>query len=455
MQEVVGKIVESHLNIGLALGELFHLVVSSLPPVSLFQTSNNAVGGVLPTVQISTGTPAYSAAVAYSVRTTARYDPPILQLKQPSGPTKLYLGALYGPGAAPITDVTFRPKADGSGPEISIVVPRTSRPGYTLGSSSTATQASRKVRCKSASTERDGEVPKSSVLIYGATGHSGRLIAARARDLGIEAILAGRSAERLEPLGRQLGYRWLAFGLDQPLRIDAALSAATVVVNAAGPFSQTALPLVQACLRTGTHYLDIAGELPVFQRAERHNQQAERLGVMLMPGASFFITATDCLAAHVSRRCPEALYLRIATITIDVPSRGTVRSMIENIHGSVSIREAGALATMRVGRARRQFDFGEGPRWCSAVSAADVVTAWYTTGIRNIEAYASLTPLQASSYELTAMFAAPLRLPPVGHALKAITGLLPKGRRLALRPRRAIFWWRKLKIPGNKFEARD
>jgi hypothetical protein len=123
MQEVVGKIVESHLNIGLALGELFHLVVSSLPPVSLFQTSNNAVGGVLPTVQISTGTPAYGAAVAYSVRTTARYDPPILQLKQPSGPTKLYLGALYGPGAAPITDVTFRPKADGSGPEISIVVP--------------------------------------------------------------------------------------------------------------------------------------------------------------------------------------------------------------------------------------------------------------------------------------------------------------------------------------------
>ena len=270
-------------------------------------------------------------------------------------------------------------------------------------------------------------MPKSSVLIYGATGHSGRLIAARARDLGIEAILAGRSAERLDPLGRQFGYRWLAFGLDQPLRIDAALSEAAVVVNAAGPFAQTALPLVQACLRTGTHYLDIAGELPVFQRAERHHQQAERLGVMLMPGASFFITATDCLAAHVSRRCPQALYLRIATIALDAPSRGTARSMIENIHGSVSIREAGALATMQVGRARRQFDFGEGPRWCSAVTAADVFTAWYTTGIRNIEAYASLTPLQASGYELTAMFAAPLRLPPAGYALKAIAGLLPAG----------------------------
>jgi hypothetical protein len=123
VQEVVGKIVESHLNIGFALGELVQLVVSSLPPVSLFQTSNNAPGGVLPTVQISAGTPAYSAAVAYGVRTTTRYDQPTLQLKQPLGPTKLYLGALYGPGAAPITDVTFRPKADGSGPEISIVVP--------------------------------------------------------------------------------------------------------------------------------------------------------------------------------------------------------------------------------------------------------------------------------------------------------------------------------------------
>jgi hypothetical protein len=123
MQEVVGKIVESHLNIGFALGELVQLVVSSLPAVSLFQTSNNAPGGVLPTVQVSAATPTYSAAVAYGVRATARYDQPILQLKQPLGPTKLYLGALCGPGAAPITDVTFRPKADGSGPEISIVVP--------------------------------------------------------------------------------------------------------------------------------------------------------------------------------------------------------------------------------------------------------------------------------------------------------------------------------------------
>jgi short subunit dehydrogenase-like uncharacterized protein len=244
------------------------------------------------------------------------------------------------------------------------------------------------------------------LLIYGASGYSGRMIAERARMLGLDAILAGRNAARVQPLAAALGLPWRAFGLDDPARLDAALAEAGVVLHAAGPFTSTARPMIEACLRTRTHYLDIAGELTVFQAARGLDDVARQRGVMLMPGAAYAIVASDCLVAHVAARAPDAKYLRVALSKPEMASRGSVRTMFDLVRGGVSIRRAGELVSVPVGRLERDFDFGEGPRKATAVSWADVITAHHTTGILNIEVYAEAGRLSRTVYQANAWFAA-------------------------------------------------
>jgi short subunit dehydrogenase-like uncharacterized protein len=268
--------------------------------------------------------------------------------------------------------------------------------------------------------------PGGPLLIYGASGYSGRMIAERARMLGLDAILAGRSADRVQPLAAALGLPWRAFGLDDPTRLDAALADAGVVLHAAGPFTSTARPMMEACLRTRTHYLDIAGELGVFQAARRLGDLARAGGVMLMPGAAYAIVASDCLAAHVARRAPDAKYLRLALSKPEMASRGSVRTMFDLVRGGVSIRRAGELVAVPVGRLEREFDFGEGLRKATAVSWADVVTAHHTTGIPNIEVYAEAGRLYRTAYQANAWFASQFG-PVDGRLLRPFVAAWPEG----------------------------
>ena len=265
------------------------------------------------------------------------------------------------------------------------------------------------------------------VLIYGASGYSGRLIARRASALGCDAVLAGRNADRLRPLAASLGRPWRVVGLDSAVSLDAALADVGTVLHAAGPFASTALPMLEACLRTRTHYLDIAGELTVFQAVRRHDAEARARGVMLMPGAGFAIAASDCLAAHVAARVPQARYLRLALSRQEFTSRGSVRTMLGLIRGGVSVRRNGELVSVPVGRLERGFDFGEGERRSTAVSWADVVTAHETTSIPNIEVYAEADPLSRAAYQAAAWIAAPLGQAASGSLLQPLAGLWPEG----------------------------
>lgn len=248
------------------------------------------------------------------------------------------------------------------------------------------------------------------LLIYGATGYTGRLVAARAKAQGLDVVLAGRSAERVRELAQSLGLPWQAVGLEECSRLDEAMRDADVVLNLAGPFTRTARPIVEACLRTGTHYLDVTGELTVFQDLHGYDAEARLRGVMVMPGVGFVVVASDCLAAYVAARLPEARYLRLGVSHTDLFSRGTLRTMLSLVREYVSIRRNGQLTSVPVGRLERTFDYGEGERISAAFSGADVFTAYYTTGVPNIEVYAEAGTLERGLYQLGAWFAKPLRL---------------------------------------------
>ena len=133
-------------------------------------------------------------------------------------------------------------------------------------------------------------------MLYGAAGHSGSLIAQHACEAGHRPLLAGRSELTLKALARRLDLPYREVGLDDPIVLRECLSDVDLVLNAAGPFLHTAAVLAEACLSSGSHYLDISNELQVFRTHYDLNHRAEQAAITLMPGVGFGVVATNCLA---------------------------------------------------------------------------------------------------------------------------------------------------------------
>jgi short subunit dehydrogenase-like uncharacterized protein len=265
------------------------------------------------------------------------------------------------------------------------------------------------------------------VLIYGATGYTGRLIAERLVHSRCHTVIAGRTPHRVQALSAVLGVAGRTIAIEEAEALDQALDDVDVLINAASPFASTAPALIESCLRTKTHYLDITGELPVFQNAFFHDEVARSRGIMIMPGAGLGVVASDCLAAHVAALVPDAKYLRIALLRPGSFSRGTFRSALGLAHSRVSIRRNGRMMSLPVGRLQRAFDFGDGERESVAVSWADVFTAYHSTGIRNIEAYFEADFASRALYQLGAGVADAMQLRPVKALIDVASGALPDG----------------------------
>jgi short subunit dehydrogenase-like uncharacterized protein len=225
------------------------------------------------------------------------------------------------------------------------------------------------------------------LLIYGANGYTGDLIAREAVARGQRPILAGRNAEALAPLARELGLEQRVFGLDTPSAVEDGIRGMTAVLHCAGPFAHTSQPMADACLRTGVHYLDITGEIAVFEALAARDAEARAAGVMLLPGVGFDVVPSDCLAAHLKRRLPTASRLALGFQTFGRISRGTATTMAENAHRGGVVRENGVLRRVPSAWKVRRIDFGAGPVKAVTIPWGDVSTAYYSTGIPNIEVY--------------------------------------------------------------------
>ncbi|MAF64123.1 MAG: saccharopine dehydrogenase [Planctomycetes bacterium] len=227
----------------------------------------------------------------------------------------------------------------------------------------------------------------SRLIVYGANGYTGRLVARVARERGFTPHLAGRDAAAVERVAEELELPWSAFGLDDPAALDAGLAGATAVLHCAGPFSRTWRAMSDACLRTGVHYLDVTGELVVFEGLAARDRAAREAGVTLLPGVGFDVVPSDCLAAHLARRLPEATALTLAFQATGGVSHGTATTLVENMGASGFVRRGGRIVSVPAGSLTRSVDFGHGPRPAVAIPWGDVSTAFHTTGIGDIEVY--------------------------------------------------------------------
>ena len=228
------------------------------------------------------------------------------------------------------------------------------------------------------------------VLCYGSNGYSGQLIVDRALTRGLRPVLAGRNADAIRRRAASLGLEHRVFPLDEPSAVDAGLAGIEVVIHCAGPFARTSRPMADACLRVGAHYLDITGEIAVFEALAARDAEAKGKGVMLLPGVGFDVVPSDCLAAHLARRLPAATRLALGFQASGGLSRGTATTMIESGGQGGMVRRGGALVPVPAAWKTRRIDFGAGPRLATTIPWGDVATAFYSTGIGDVEVYVAV-----------------------------------------------------------------
>ncbi len=141
-------------------------------------------------------------------------------------------------------------------------------------------------------------------MIYGAAGYTGSMAAEHAASAGLNLVLAGREKNRtkLEALADRLGAAVRLFSLDEPDATLTSLSGISVLLNAAGPFANTAEPLMSAAIRAGVHYLDFSAELDTYREALALDGQARAASVMLLPGSGGSVAMLGSLAGHAVAR---------------------------------------------------------------------------------------------------------------------------------------------------------
>jgi len=229
----------------------------------------------------------------------------------------------------------------------------------------------------------------STILIYGATGYTGKLVAMQARNTQLSFEVAGRNATQVMALAKQLGVPGRVFALDDPVTIRAGLAGVVAVLNCAGPFAGTAHALMEACIACGVHYLDITAEYKVYALAESCSGRAAAAGVMLLPGVGWDVVPSDCLARYVAAKVDRPQCLRIALQVANSMSRGSAASVDEILGVGLLVRTDGAIVA-KPDAAPARFDFGAGPVDSVPLSFGDLVTAWKSTGIPNISMFVNM-----------------------------------------------------------------
>lgn len=226
------------------------------------------------------------------------------------------------------------------------------------------------------------------LIIYGATGYTGQLASELAKSLNLPLTVAARSENKLKALAASLGVEHRVFALDDPMLVDAGLQGARALLNCSGPFLHTAEPLIEACIRNGVHYLDIAAELDSYEISEKKHEEAQKASIMLLPGCGGSVAMLGCLTHYMIEHVAHPIGIDIALHVAGPMSRGSAISAAENLTLKCLQRLDGKLVDQDSGNTM-QFDFddGKGSVSCFPATLPDVITLWRSTNIPNIRTF--------------------------------------------------------------------
>jgi short subunit dehydrogenase-like uncharacterized protein len=272
-------------------------------------------------------------------------------------------------------------------------------------------------------------------MIYGATGYTGELVAEEAVKRGHKPLLAGRSESKLKPLAERLGLEYVAVAIDDAEGLAKAVERVELVYHAAGPFVHTSDPMLRACLVAGAHYLDINGEIPVYQNAFRYDAAAKEKGIAIIPGVGFDVVPSDCLIKYVADQLPDATHLDVVVGALGTDggmmsvSAGTTKSMLEIMAqvGNV-VRRDGKLVQIPFGTGARKFQFSGGEQWGLPSPWGDLEIGYRTSGIPNVTAHLTFPPGVIRAYRVSgAALAGMLKVKFIRNGMSALVGRMMTG----------------------------
>ncbi|MGD7044383.1 saccharopine dehydrogenase family protein [Jeotgalibacillus proteolyticus] len=260
---------------------------------------------------------------------------------------------------------------------------------------------------------------KKTWMIYGASGYTGELIARLAVKNGHTPILAGRRRETFHALAEELNLETRVFSLDDPKLIKEHLTGIDLVLHCAGPFQSTSAPMIEGCLLSATHYLDITGEVEVFEHthAIKQSQRAAKAGVILCSGVGFDVIPTDCTALKLKELLPDATQLSLGFDSDSGISPGTVKTMIRGLSSGSLERKDTEIQAFPLGKKKRTIEFGRGKKTAIAIPWGDVSTAYHTTGIPSITTWIPMPSSNIRAARIMSFFGPFLGTRPVQNGL--------------------------------------
>ncbi len=222
-------------------------------------------------------------------------------------------------------------------------------------------------------------------MLYGANGYTGRLIIDVAKRRGLKPVLAGRNKAELEALAAEYDLECRVFPIEA---MQQNLEGISSVLLAAGPFVHTSAIVAEACIAKGIHYLDITGEISVYEALHTQDAAARAAGCVLLPGVGFDVVPSDCLAASLAEAMPDAIALELAFSGGQL-SKGTTKTMLAHVGSGGAIREDGIIKTVPLAYHTKTITFHDKTRQCMTIPWGDVSTAFRSTGIGTIRVYSS------------------------------------------------------------------
>lgn len=260
------------------------------------------------------------------------------------------------------------------------------------------------------------------IVVIGATGYTGRLVARELAASSATFVLTGRSPAKVERLAAELGGADTALAdVREPATLAHIIQQGDVVINCAGPFTDLGEPVVRACIERGAHYLDTTGEQLFMKRVlDAYQDPARRAGVVLVNGMAFEYALGDCGAAIAAEELVAPLQ------SLDVvyawragsgsASRGTRRSILRILGARGYSYRAGAWRREPVAAARRSVQLPDG-RTAHAVSfpAGEALTVPRHVRVQNVRGWivighgqALVLPLVAPALPFLTRVVAPL-----------------------------------------------
>jgi short subunit dehydrogenase-like uncharacterized protein len=273
-----------------------------------------------------------------------------------------------------------------------------------------------------------------AVVVYGATGFTGRLICAELARRKLSFAIAGRDRAKLTALAASLpaaAPEVLEAAIDDRARLEAVVARGRVVLACAGPFARLGAPVREAALAAGRHYLDITGEAGYMLETYERDAEAKARGVALVNGVGFDVVPTDAAAALATEALGEdkPAEVRIAIKFGGRATQGTTRSAIEHADRGGMAFVDGNYRQEGVGYERWEAPFPPpiGTRTTVSIPWGDIATAPRTTGARTVRTYMVVPPAVAPLMPIVGVATRALAWKPLKELAERWVQSLPEG----------------------------